>query len=76
MLANVYRDLDRPEMMCPVYENALKTNESEEVYTYVHHYLFLVFYINKTTLVILSWHFCEALITENLNRLAVNSFKR
>jgi len=35
MLANVYRDLDRPEMMCPVYENALKTNESEEIYTYV-----------------------------------------
>jgi hypothetical protein len=35
MLANVYRDLDCPEMMCPVYENALKTNESEEIYTYV-----------------------------------------
>jgi len=34
MLANVYRDLDRPEMMCPVYENALKTNESEEIYTH------------------------------------------
>lgn len=33
MLSNIYRDCNKPEFIPKIYENALKKNESEDLYT-------------------------------------------